>query len=356
MKKIREWYEKYDRKIGLASIFFGFLFDSLTLVRIDLVANHFLMLAYFVIAAVGIALINIKEEGRAKFLSDELYLWLFIAMQFSFGGLFGRFFLYYFHSGVISQSFLFLALLFGLLIGNEFSKKHYTRLALQISYFFLALLLFLIYFVPIIVGKMGDVVFVFSGVLALALMYGFYRILKRLSPARIGERTRLVFGNVIVLFVCMNLLYFTNSIPPLPLSLREAGVYHSVSRTTTGYKALVEADANKQWWRREQFSVKPGESLSVYSAVFAPTAFGAEIVHDWQQYDATTRTWVSMSRVPFPIYGGQDRGYRGYSIKSNIKAGLWRVRVQTARGQVLGFVRFEVRESSKTPPLQTIQL
>ena len=61
-------------------------------------------------------------------------MWLFVAMQFAFGGLFGRFLIYYFSFvlGCLQAGRFFNSCL--LLLGNEFAKKYYTRLILQTGF------------------------------------------------------------------------------------------------------------------------------------------------------------------------------------------------------------------------------
>ena len=357
MRKVREIYERYERKLSAFSIVTGFIFDSLTLVRIDLVVNHLLMAGYFAIAAVGIFLINLREEGRARFLSDEQYAWLFIAMQFSFGGLFGRFFLYYFHSGIIGTSWVFLATLMAFLIGNEFAKKHYTRLVLQVDFFFLALFLFLIYFVPILAGSIGGGIFIISGIAALAILFIFLRLLLRLTPVRIRSRSREIVASIAAIYLAMNVMYFANIIPPIPLALRSGGIYHRVTRSGDRYLGTTDERRFLDRFRSyERIRITPNQELYAYSAVFAPTDLGTSIAHVWQRYDETQGEWIDQARVLFPIVGGQDRGYRGYTIKSNVTPGLWRVNIETLRGAVIGRLTFHAIREDGVISLSTKEL
>ena len=85
--------------------------------------------------------------------------------------------------------------------------------------------------------------------------------------------------------------------------------------------------------------------------MFAPTDFGTEIVHLWQYFDNNNKKWINSSRIKFPIVGGALRGYRGYSFKTNVTPGAWRVDVATLRGQVIGRVNFKVETVKNEPPL-----
>ncbi|MDO8590949.1 MAG: DUF2914 domain-containing protein, partial [bacterium] len=51
--------------------------------------------------------------------------------------------------------------------------------------------------------------------------------------------------------------------------------------------------------------------------------------------------------IQFPIVGGRDEGFRGYSIKSSVFPGRWRVDVETAEKNLIGRVEFTVENVSK---------
>lgn len=57
-----------------------------------------------------------------------------------------------------------------------------------------------------------------------------------------------------------------------------------------------------------------------------------------------------MSRIAYPIVGGRDGGYRGYTYTSSIVPGFWWVTVETGEGKVIGGTMFVVRESEETLP------
>jgi hypothetical protein len=156
----------------------------------------------------------------------------------------------------------------------------------------------------------------------------------------------IVLGSAGVLAV-INLFYFTNVLPPLPLALSYAGVFHSVVKDRDAYRALAERRSPDDWYgfigAVPIMRVTNGESLSVYSAVFAPIQLKTNVIHVWQRYDETARLWRTESTVRFPIVGGREGGYRAYSIKSRPASGRWRVDIETAEGLLIGRVPFSVR-------------
>ena len=333
----------------------GFILDSLTLQRIDLPYVNIILLAYLLVAIAGVLLLDLVREGKFKWRKlTELSPWFLFVTQFAFGGLFSGFAVFYGQSGVLSSSWPFLLLLVGLLVGNEFFKKHYEKLVFQMSILYFVLFSYFVFLVPVLVGHMGALMFLLSGVLSLMAITGIILSLERLLPKRIEENRSALRVSIVAIFAGMNLLYFTNILPPIPLSLKDIGVYHSVSRTTDGY--MVERE-DVPWYRvflngwKRVYHRAPGESVYVYSAVFAPTRIETDIVHEWQQYDEQQGKYVTTNTVAFPIVGGADGGYRGYSLKGSVRPGKWRVNVRTSRGQLIGRATFRIENVDAMPEL-----
>lgn len=191
-----------------------------------------------------------------------------------------------------------------------------------------------------------------SGVSALIVITLLYLLIQYLVPeVAVPQRTRIARA-IAIIYVVFNILYFSNAIPPLPLALKDAGVYHKVTRIGTGYQLAAEPQA---WYQQFLFTnvvfhYTKGESAWVFSAVFAPSGLSTTLVHEWQRYDAATNQWVTTDTLRFPINGGRDGGYRGYSIKSGITPGKWRVNVKTQYGQTIGRIAFTAVEVPGTIP------
>src|SRR5690606_15540004 len=145
-EKLREWeafYEKHERRISSFALVFGFIFDSLTLQRIDLLYENLVILSYIFLAGGGIMLINSFEEHPPEnVVLSKIRNYLPLAIQFSFGGLFSAFFIFYSRSAAFSSSWPFLLVLVFLLVGNEFFKKYYQQLVFHTSIYFVAVFSF----------------------------------------------------------------------------------------------------------------------------------------------------------------------------------------------------------------------
>lgn len=352
------WYTRYVSPLGLVA---GFLADTfLFLSRVDQVSGLVIVCAHLILAAAAIAFLNAVREGS---LSHPWFLaaapFAPVLMQFSFGGLFSAFFSLYSRSAAFPATWLFVALLALFLIGNERFWRFYERITFQIGIYFVALLSFMAFFVPVVVHRIGDDIFIASALLALAILGGLISALFQVAPIRTRAfRTRIVVtaGGVFVGFVAF---YLADLIPPLPLALKSAGTYHHVERTSGGeYRSLGEESS----WIEEMFGygrtlhLVPGESAYVFTSIFAPSGLSTRIAHEWQYYDARAHAWQTVAYVPFDIIGGRDAGYRGYSAKFEPGAGKWRVNTLTNAGKMIARISFTVVHASSSPALVERQL
>lgn len=355
--KALAFFERYERHLSSAGLLFGFTVDILTFRRVDLLFDNLVITFHIALAGAGIFLINLHQGGAIRWkVVQRVRPFVPLVVQFAFGNLFSAFFVIYSRSASLVASWPFLVFLLGLLIGNEFVKDRYARFAFQMSVFFLALFSFSVFLVPVVIGKMGPWVFLLSCAVSAAVMAAFVYAISRAVPALAREERTHMARNVGVLLVTMIVLYFTNIIPPIPLSLKEAGVYHSVVRAAgSGY--MVEQEM-RPWYAflrgTETVHMRAGEPVYVYSAVFAPTRIDTDIVHHWQYYDEKAGVWVSANRIRYAIAGGRDGGYRGFSQKSNVSPGLWRVDIETLRGQLIGRVKFRVERTTSAINLEQV--
>lgn len=342
-KKLEDFYDKYERSIAPLALVAGFIFDSLTLNRIDLLYENLVFLSYLVIAGGGITLINyFQEHSPAQILFVKLEKYLPLLVQFAFGGVFSAFFIFYNRSANLSSSWPFILVLLFIMLGNEFFKDYYRRMTFQVSVYFVAVFSFAIFFLPVVLKTMGAHIFLLSGAVSLVFMYIFARALFKVVPRRYQDNRINLRNAVLSIFVFINILYFTNLIPPIPLSMKSAGVYHLVERVGGEYFVLEEKRSwyeNLPFWP-EKVHWQPGSSLFVFSSIFAPTDLNTRVVHDWQYYNEVSQRWVSATRVTYGISGGREGGYRGFSQKNNLFPGQWRVDVKTERGQIIGRVSF----------------
>ena len=345
---------KYERHLSAGALAGGFLVDTLTFQRIDFLFGHAMLFAYLFIAAASIVCMNALAAGRwtNRFFEKTAPFFPLFA-QYAFGGLFSAFAIFYTKSASLAASWPFLLFIFALLIGNETFRARYQKFGFQITLFFIVLFSFFIFYIPVVLGKMSVGVFLLSGAASLLVVTLFVRIVLRVAPVERQRGKKIAASGIAVSFLAINAMYFANIIPPIPLALQDAGVYNFVSRTTEGsYELVGEKKELADMFRPTRpVSLVFGEPLYFYSAVFAPTKLETTIVHRWQYFDDTKDEWVTASDIAFPISGGRGLGYRGYSMKTALFPGLWRVQVVTERGQVVGQRRFAIFYTDHMPVL-----
>ena len=202
--------------------------------------------------------------------------------------------------------------------------------------------------------SIGRLIFLLSGAVSLALLYLFLRLLRSVTGENLATGRRTLIASIAAIYVTINVLYFLNLIPPIPLSLQDASVAHAITRNADGNYAVQSEDPGLLRFFRltETFHAKPGAPVYAYSAIFSPTSLNTKIVHEWQFYEPK-RGWTTMSRVELPVRGGRGGGYRTYSVKTGITPGAWRVNVETPTGALLGRLRFNVVLQPSDPPLIT---
>lgn len=331
-----------------ASFILGFIVDNITLNRVDSLFDDVLLFFYVLLAMVSIVLLY---AGIAERYSERTNAFLKskapIVMQYAFGSILSGMLIFYGRSGSFFDSWPFLVLIVGVILGNETITNRANRLVYNLIIFYIGLFSFVVLIVPVLIGKMGAVIFVLSGLLSLILMGMLVRTLAHIVPNFIAlEKKKLIFfvGTTFVLF---NALYFTNIIPPIPLSLKDIGIYHSVIRFENGHYEL--AYEKPAWWeflRRSDstFHYGAGDNVFCYASVFAPARLAVDVYHRWQYYDESAGEWKDYGRFAYPIQGGRYDGYRGYTQISHVAPGDWRCVVETERGQVIGKREFTVEE------------
>jgi len=348
---LKTWYEKYEGRVSSLSLIGGFIFDTFTLSRVDALRDNLWVAVNLIIVSICIILLNKKETNSKK--TARRHFWLVTILQFAFGTLIGTFVIFYFRSASLAVSWPFLLILIFALVANEYLKKHYDRLLFQISFLFFSIFLFSIFIIPVILHQIGSMIFLLSGLVSLVLLYFFLSVFNKFSGDKLkGHRLSLQLS-ILTIFGFINILYFTNLIPPIPLSLKDAGVYHSLSRDSGGNYLVGYEDHG---WRGlvtlyPNFHLTSSQVVYAYSAIFSPASFKTGIIHEWQHFDNVNNKWTTESKIDLSVFGGRDRGYRTYSTLINLAEGHWRVNVLTSTGQVLGRLRFNILHTTVEPLL-----
>lgn len=327
----------------------GFVLDNITLNRVDQVFDNLVLFSYVLTAGISLALLY---AGTADKLPERLRAvvlrWMPLAVQFSFGGLLSGMLVFYSRSGSWFTSWPFLLIIIAVIAGNELVKNRAQRLLFNLTVFYVGLFSYLVLILPVLTKRMGALMFIASGVLSLVIVYWYIRFLRLIVPNFITMNLRNIVFSIGMVFAVFNFLYFGNIIPPIPLSLKEIGIYRMVAKQADGTYALTfEQEPWYRFWRDGErvYHYRPGDTVYCFASVFAPTRFSTEVFHRWEYYDAAAGDWVEHSRIPYSIDGGRDIGFRGFTYARNVHDGTWRCSVETSRGQVLGRIMFDIESA-----------
>lgn len=350
MVTLSKFVNSVKRHISSIAFITGFIWDTFTLTRIDLVYENVMFISYLLIAFVGILLVHGVEVGQwvpKKIVQSKE--WLPAMVQFPLGGLFSGFVIFYTKSASFLTSWPFLLFLFALFVGNEFFRRRYERLVFQVSIFYFAVLSYLVLVAPVVLGTIGTSTFVLASILSLFVTALLLQVVMRLFDDLYKRSVRAIWMSIGGIFIGFHVLYFTNTIPPVPLTLQEIGVYHSVKRVDNDYLVEYEAPYWYEVWRstHKVYNRAKNEAAYCFSSVYAPTAIQTKVYHSWQRKTAEGK-WVREDRIGYPLVGGREQGYRGYSIKTVLSPGEWKCVVELENKLVIGETHFMVVEYDGT--------
>ena len=333
----------------------GFLTDLILLNRIDDIIDNLILLAYVVLATVSLLLFYAGAAQKfGMTVSRLIQRYTPVLLQYSFGGLLSGMLIFYGRSGDWITSAPFLILILLVIFGNELLEKRSDMLVYHVALYFIGIFSYVVLVLPVILGKMGDGIFILSGLIALLFVSGVIRVLYTIVPNFMKFNTKRIIMMVGALYFLMTGLYFFNLIPPIPLSLTELDIVQSVSRDNNGNYRIV--DEEQPWYRKVPLvrdELHPnGNSIVCFARVYAPTRLATRIYHRWE-YKDEAGDWQEAFRFGYPITGENSGGYRGYTILDKFSDGVWRCGVENERGQVLGRTTVKINTTDTARPMVT---
>lgn len=344
--RMRAFLERYERAFMPLLLIGGFLADVITF-RTLKAETTFLLLGLYVVVAMICMVYAAYYDARTLAPTSALATYARAAttfcISFAFGSLLSSALLFYWYSGAFAVSWPVITCVAVLMATNEAFRHVFVRPFVQISVFSFALLSFFTQMFPYVFRSLDAWVFVLGLAASTLVCWGLVRVMVRVAkPLRAQQRK--MYMSIGIIACAVYGLYIGNIIPPIPLSIREAGVYHDITVKNGEYYLTGETEA---WWD----AYLPGQTIHlknstervyVYTSIFAPTDLSTTMYHQWEYFDEAQDEWVKSDILSYPIVGGRQDGYRGFSFKTHLTEGKWRVSVQTERGQVLGRIPFTI--------------
>lgn len=339
-----EHIKQASKAVGsyLPAVFFfaGFIWDALTIGH-NVSATDLIIFAGYLLAA-GLILFCISRPSFI--LADEanlpsrLYAIVtsrapYFLLQFLFGSLLSALFILYFKSSSHWLAWLMSLLLAGLLVANEFLENHYRRFTISWALFGLCAMLLFNFALPFLLGSVLSIWFYLSTLLGALFAYWLYTK----TPDNIGS----IWPVSIIAGVLM-LAYAADMIPPVPLVKRDIAMAYAIEKVNGNYQLNQQKSPWWMFWRKtsDDLQVANGQRVYCFSTIFAPAGLKTKLFHDWQRH--TEQGWVLQSRASFTVSGGRYNGFRGYTYKSNVAAGDWRVIIKTENEKTIAVHNFSV--------------
>ncbi len=331
----------------------GFIFDTLTLGRIDRLYDTVVLCSHMVLISLTLYLFNLVGDSKWQNTFIGRYSKYFpLAIQFFFGALSSAFVIYFFRSVSFSKTMVFFILLVLLLFANEFLKKKISNKYLQFSIYFFISFTFFTFMIPTLIKEMNTLIFIISGIVSLGCTLSLIIFIYKSSPSTRAEISlKKLMSIILSIYIIINVFYYFNLIPPVPLAMENGLVAHDVEKKNNQYIVTYEKEDWYIFWRKHQntFHRQAGERIYVFTSIFAPTDIKKSIFHRWQRYNPQTRSWEIIDDIGFKITGGRDTGFRGYTYKKNLKEGKWKVHIITEEELILGVVDFVIKNTSEPP-------
>ncbi|MFP2929366.1 DUF2914 domain-containing protein [Pyxidicoccus sp. 3LG] len=358
MDKVQEFRTRHEKWEMAAFFFGGFIYDVVSLSRIDDTLTLVQSFAYLVILSTLLLLEQRFPEGTEPPKSlAKVWRWREDAVHFFFGSLLSVFMLLLFKSTSGIMPYLFIVGLFALLVANELPRFRQVGPVIRVVLLSLCVTLYFTCLLPVLFGRMGFWVFLLAVALGSASVFGLMRLIERWRPdVEFLVRNVAIpgFGVQGALLVC----YLLGVIPPLPVAVQFADLYHDVKRVSPGVYHLSKVDLSvwyKPWtWFGPDFVMKPGDKPWYFFRIFAPKGFAPYKVRVRWYYDHPEKGWTTYGSGYMATVNsnGTDGGYRWYANTSNLKPGDWRVVLETEDGHEIHRMNFSAGLDERTEPRQ----
>lgn len=353
--RLKLYYERNERSVTVLSFVAGFLFDVVTLGRIDSWLAIGQQIVYLVVIAAALTQMFL-EQGGPQLELDKMFVlkrWYYqyrtAIVHFLFGSLLNLYTIFFFKSSSLLVSFFFLAFLVLILVANESRRFKSLGLPFKFAMLSLCVLSFFAYVVPILVGSIGLLVFLLSMLVGCLPLIGLGWWVRARGPQLFALARKQIHLPLSLVLLGFFILYYFRVIPPVPLSIPFIGVYHSVERTEQGYLLGHERPTWRFWHNGDQeFLAQPGDKVYVFFRIFSPTRFSDQVLMRWYWKD-DARGWTLQDSIPIKIVGGREQGFRGYGFKSKYQPGAWKVQIETTDAREIGRVYFDLQTGPEWP-------
>lgn len=351
LEQFSEFRKKNAGKLDITFFICGFIFDAWMVAYPDEPLVIFQQAFYLFVVALLIhyeLLFRLEKWHPSKF-AAKIWPYQNFALHFCLGTLLNIYSLFYIKSASLFSSIVFLFLMILMIFMNElpFVKKS-EKTNLKVGLYSICLFSFFSIVYPLIFGFIGVLPFICSVISTLAILILQLRCLRNaaLEP---GILMNSIFAPVITVIIIFTTFFFLGLIPPVPLSVKEQGIYHKLEKRDSHYYLYAEMGENSFWdFGKSTFHAEPDDKIYFYSQIFSPGRISDQVIVHWFRKNSLGN-WENMDKVPVAIKGGREEGFRAFTFKSNFDAGEWKILVETSSGAEISRLYFDVVKVAQAP-------
>ncbi len=330
----------------------GFIFDLLTLGRVDDLFNlvqqavYLLLLGTLLVLEIKLSLkiLTLSERGK------KFWEYHNLVVHFLFGSLLSVYTIFYYSSASAFSGLVFILLLAGLMLANEVPKIQNIGLPVRVILFTICVLSYFSFFYPILMGHVGSLPFWLGILTSLGILTLVWKANFKDQHERDDLAKKQVFRPALVVHGFFLLGYYTSLIPPVPVAIKKIGVYYSVEKVNHSYRGKHLRGEWNFWSKGSQdFKARPGDKVHILLSIFSPTRFQDKVFLKWYR-DDEDKGWRLEDSIPLSILGGRDEGFRGFGMKQFYQPGNWRVEVETSDGREVGRIYLEITPDKSLEP------
>jgi len=337
------YYKQHEKRLEISFFIGGFIFDVLMVGEPDSVFEIIQQIFLLTIIASVLhydLLFHLQKWQPSKRI-ENIWQYRDLLLTFLLGTLLNVYSIFYIKSASFFSSVIFLSIMIALILINEIPSVKKSQVSFKVGLFGICLFSFFSILYPILLGFVGWIPFGLALITTALFFYLQYWFVRRaLGNINTALKAILVPGISVLIFFFI--FYFLRWIPPVPLSVKEQGIYHLIEKKDGEYFLSTE----KEWWKfwhagDEEFKAQPGDKLYYYVQIYSPTRFSDEVVVHWLWKNKKGK-WESADKIPMKIVGGRKEGFRGFTIKNNYDPGEWRVQVESLSGLEISRLYFEI--------------
>jgi hypothetical protein len=341
--RLSSFKSRNDRVLSTAFFLGGFLFDAVMLSRIDEPLMLVQQGGYLIICGL---LLAFQQKMELKKLEPPVWLrkpWKYAdhLLHFMLGTLLNAYSIFYFQSASGITAVCFVVAVAALLAFNEMPRFHKLGPVMLYALYSICLTSYFAYLIPVMIGDLRPWMFYLAVAAAGSVCFLQVYVLLRWSQSylHVARHAAIPAFGVQALFV---LLYALRIAPPVPLAIKQIGIYHDVKRVEGGWELSQQPKTWKFWQRPDAvFLERPGDKLFCFARIFAPRHFHDGISIVWFHHDPH-RGWTQAHRLALTVSASSAVGFATDAYLTEPMPGDWRVEIESQDGRTIGLLHFSV--------------